>query len=39
MKPEVALYLAALGVDIEKPFETLPLEPDEKGRATFYTRA
>ena len=29
--PEVALYLAALGVDIEKPFETLPLEPDENG--------
>ena len=29
--PEVAWYLDSLGVDIEKTFETSPLEPDEKG--------
>ena len=29
--PEVARYLDSLGVDIEKPFETSPLEPDEDG--------
>lgn len=29
--PEVACYLTSLGVDIEKPFETSPLEPDENG--------
>ena len=29
--PEVAAYLAGLGIDIEKPFETSPLEPDEDG--------
>lgn len=29
--PEVAFYLASLVVDIEKPFETSPLEPDENG--------
>ena len=27
----MARYLDSLGVDIEKPFETSPLEPDEKG--------
>lgn len=27
--PEVSVYLDSLGVDIEKPFETSPLEPDE----------
>lgn len=27
----VAEYLFSLGVDIEKPFETMPLEPDETG--------
>ncbi len=27
--PKVAEYLLRLGVDIEKPFETMPLEPDE----------
>jgi len=27
----IASYLAALGVDIEKPFETSPLEPDGNG--------
>lgn len=29
--PLVSDYLADLGVDIEKPFETSPLEPDEHG--------
>lgn len=29
--PEAAEYLAGLGVDIEKPLETLPLEPDSLG--------
>ena len=29
--PEVALYLDSQGADIEKPFETSPLEPDENG--------
>ncbi len=29
--PEVDRYLDSLGVDIEKPFETMPLEPDENG--------
>lgn len=29
--PEVADYLLSLGIDIEKPFETLPLEPDNDG--------
>ena len=29
--PEVAAYLDALGIDIEKPFETSPLEPDADG--------
>jgi hypothetical protein len=27
--PAVESYLASFGVDIEKPFETSPLEPDE----------
>lgn len=27
--PMLAEYLQGLGVDIEKPFETMPLEPDE----------
>ena len=27
--PKVAEYLYSFGIDIEKPFETLPLEPDE----------
>ena len=27
--PEVATYLESWGIDIEKPFETSPLEPDE----------
>lgn len=29
--PKVAEVLGSMGVDIEKPFETMPLEPDEKG--------
>lgn len=29
--PDVAAYLDALGVDIEKPLETSPLEPDQNG--------
>lgn len=29
--PKLAEYLHSLGVDIEKPFETMPLEPDENG--------
>ena len=27
--PEVTAYLDSLGIDIEKPFETSPLEPNE----------
>ncbi len=29
--PKVAEFLDTLGVEIEKPFETSPLEPDENG--------
>ena len=29
--PKVSEYLSRLGVDIEKPFETMPLEPDKSG--------
>ncbi len=32
--PEVAAYLLSLGIDIEKPFETSPLEP-ENGNLTY----
>ncbi len=28
--PFVSKYLENMGIDIEKPFETMPLEPDEK---------
>lgn len=28
--PLVSKYLENMGIDIEKPFETMPLEPDEK---------
>lgn len=28
---KVAEYLFSLGIDIEKPFETMPLEPDDMG--------
>ena len=34
--PKVAEYLFSLGVDIEKPFETMPLEPDETGYLDEY---
>jgi len=27
--PELSAYLAGMGIDIEKPFETMPLEPYE----------
>lgn len=33
--PLVAEYLNTLGVDIEKPFETSPLEPDENGMLEY----
>lgn len=33
--PKVAEYLACLGVDIEKPFETMPLEPDGAGNMEY----
>lgn len=29
--PKLSKYMLSLGVDIEKPFETMPLEPDKKG--------
>lgn len=33
--PKVAEYLDSLGVDSEKPFETSPLEPDEKNMLEY----
>lgn len=33
--PEVAEYLTSFGIDIEKPFETSPLEPDENGMLKY----
>ena len=33
--PKVAEYLDSLGIDIEKPFETSPLEPDENGMLEY----
>ena len=33
--PEGAIYLESLGIDIEKPFETSPLEPDENGMLEY----
>lgn len=33
--PLVADYLDALGIDIEKPLETSPLEPDEDGMIEY----
>ena len=33
--PEVATYLDSFGIDIEKPFETSPLEPDENGTLEY----
>ena len=29
--PELSEYLETMGIDIEKPFETMPIEPDESG--------
>lgn len=29
--PKVTEYLLSIGVDIEKPFETMPLEPEKTG--------
>ena len=33
--PLVAEYLDSLGVDIEKPFEAIPLEPDDDGMIQY----
>lgn len=33
--PGGATYLESLGIDIEKPFETSPLEPDENGMLEY----
>jgi len=33
--PKVAAYLDLLGIDVEKPFETSPLEPDENGMLEY----
>lgn len=33
--PNVAIYLDSLGIDIEKPLETSPLEPDENGMLEY----
>ncbi|MBO4937479.1 MAG: hypothetical protein J6C98_00555, partial [Oscillospiraceae bacterium] len=33
--PKVAEYLYSLGIDIEKPFETSPLEPDNNGMLEY----
>ena len=33
--PEVTAYLDSLGIDIEKTFETSPLEPDENGMLEY----
>ena len=33
--PKVDEYLSSLGIDIEKPFETSPLEPDENGMLEY----
>ena len=35
MFPTVAEYLYSFGIDIEKPFETSPLEPDENGMLEY----
>ena len=29
--PAISVFLNNIGVDIEKPFETMPLDPDKKG--------
>ena len=33
--PDVAEYLMTLGIEIQKPFETSPLEPDENGMLEY----
>ena len=33
--PSLDQYLQSLGADIEKPFETMPLEPDEEGKILY----
>ena len=33
--PQVAAYLSSLGIDAEKPFETMPLEPDADGNIMY----
>lgn len=33
--PEIAEYLDTFGIDIEKPYETSPLEPDENGMLEY----
>lgn len=33
--PRIAKYLNSIGIDIEKPFETSPLEPDENGMLEY----
>ena len=33
--PKVAEYLHSFGIDIEKPFETSPLDPDENGMLEY----
>ena len=33
--PKVAAYFDSLGINIEKPYETSPLEPDENGMIRY----
>lgn len=33
--PQLGDYLSRLGVDMEKPLETMPLEPDEAGKLEY----
>lgn len=33
--PDLTEYLKEMGIDIEKPFETAPLEPDETGMLEY----
>ena len=35
--PVIAEYLQELGIDIENPFETMPLEPDSDGYIEYIT--
>ena len=34
--PEAARYLDSIGIDIEKPFETMPSDPDDKGMIEYF---